>query len=87
MKVQVNYRSMSTSQGIVRNGDMVDLPTAEVDRINSMKPGALIEIEETAVFKSAKLKAKTKKRARNDDGTLKGDDPSTLDVNEAWEDG
>ena len=87
MKVQVNYRSMSTSQGIVRNGDMVDLPTAEVDRINSMKPGALIEIEETAVFKSAKPKDKTKKRARNKDGTLKGDDPSTPDVNEAWEDG
>ena len=29
---------------------------------------------------------KTKKvRARNDDGTLKADDPSTPDVNEAWE--
>lgn len=27
----------------------------------------------------------TKVRARNDDGTLKGDDPSTPDVNEAWE--
>ena len=26
-------------------------------------------------------------RARNDDGTLKGDDPSTPDVNEAWEGG
>jgi len=87
VKVQVNYRSMSTSQGIVRNGDMVDLPTAEVDRINSMKPGSLIEIEETAVFKSAKPKTKTKKRARNKDGTLKGDDPSTPEVNEAWEDG
>jgi hypothetical protein len=87
VKVQVNYRSMSTSQGTVRNGDMVDLPTAEVDRINSMKPGALIEIEEAAVFKAAKPKAKTKKRARNKDGTLKGDDPSTPDVNEAWEDG
>ena len=24
-------------------------------------------------------------RARNEDGTLKGDDPSTPDVNEAWE--
>jgi hypothetical protein len=87
VKVQVNYRSMSTSQGIVRNGDMVELPTAEVDRINSMKPGSLIEIEEAAVFKSAKPKAKTKKRARNKDGTLKGDDPSTPDVNEAWENG
>jgi hypothetical protein len=28
-----------------------------------------------------------RKRARNDDGTLKGDDPSTPDVNEAWTDG
>ena len=29
---------------------------------------------------------KTKKvRARNTDGTLKADDPSTPDVNEAWE--
>ena len=24
-------------------------------------------------------------RARNDDGTLKADDPSTPDINEAWE--
>lgn len=32
------------------------------------------------------LKAATKRvRARNDDGTLKADDPSTPDVNEAWE--
>jgi hypothetical protein len=27
----------------------------------------------------------TKVRARNSDGTLKADDPSTPDVNEAWE--
>jgi len=27
------------------------------------------------------------KRARNEDGTLKADDPSTKDVNEAWEGG
>ncbi len=26
-----------------------------------------------------------KVRARNDDGTLKADDPSTPDINEAWE--
>lgn len=32
------------------------------------------------------LKAATKRvRARNDDGTLKADDPSTPNVNEAWE--
>ena len=28
----------------------------------------------------------SKVRARNTDGTLKADDPSTPDVNEAWED-
>ena len=27
----------------------------------------------------------TKVRSRNSDGTLKADDPSTPDVNEAWE--
>ena len=26
-------------------------------------------------------------RARNEDGTLRGDDPSTPNINEAWEDG
>ncbi len=28
-----------------------------------------------------------KVRARNEDGTYKGDDPATPDVNEAWTDG
>ena len=31
--------------------------------------------------------AKEPKRARTEDGTLKGDDPDTPDVNEAWESG
>lgn len=35
--------------------------------------------------KKAPSKTKVKKvRARNEDGTLKADDPSTPDVNEAW---
>lgn len=34
----------------------------------------------------AKAPAK-RKRARNEDGTLKGDNPDTPDVNEAWTDG
>ena len=32
-------------------------------------------------------KPEKKVRARNEDGTLRGDDPSTPDINEAWEDG
>ena len=33
------------------------------------------------------LEEQQRRRARNADGTFKGDDPSTPDVNEAWEDG
>ena len=43
--------------------------------------------EETKVIKPTETKASTPKRARNADGTLIGDDPSTPDVNEAWEGG
>ena len=32
-------------------------------------------------------KPEKKVRARNEDGTLRGDDPSTPDINEAWENG
>lgn len=32
-------------------------------------------------------KPEKKVRARNEDGTLKGDDPSTPNINEAWENG
>ena len=33
------------------------------------------------------MKSRKGVRARNEDGTLKGDDPSTPNVNEAWEGG
>ena len=43
--------------------------------------------EETKVVKPTETKVSTPTRARNADGTLIGDDPSTPDVNEAWEGG
>tara|TARA_R100001086_G_C11628702_1_gene200976 strand:+ start:218 stop:517 length:300 start_codon:yes stop_codon:yes gene_type:complete len=87
MKVQVKIRSMSTSQGIAKNGDVVDLPEEEIKKIIVMRPNAfeILQAEEAATEKSEK--PTKKKRARNADGTLKGDDPSTPDVNEAYEDG
>ena len=89
MKVLIKYRSMSTSAGRVRSGDIVDLPEEELKRISVTKPNAYEIIEEPApVKKAAPKKAPAKrKRARKSDGTLKADDPSTPDVNEAWEDG
>ena len=44
------------------------------------------EIEEVEEKPKPKPKPKAKKkRAKNEDGTFKADDPSTPDVNEAWE--
>ena len=85
MKVQVNLRSLSTSQGIAKNGEVVDLPEEEIRKIVAFRPHA-IEILEVEPEQEKKAPAK-KKRARNSDGTLKADDPSTPDVNEAYEDG
>ena len=83
MKVLVKDRSISSSKGIIKNGDEVELPEAEVKKIMAMKPNAFEVLKEDP--KPAKKTAK-KKRARNDNGTLKADDPSTPE-NEAWEDG
>lgn len=98
MRVLVKYRSMSTSIGRVRNGDIIDIPEAEVKKIAVTKPRALEILPELPQEKPAPKKAAPKKpaakkapakrrRARKADGTLKADDPSTPDINEAWEDG
>ena len=52
--------------------------------------GWAIEVKMDSVEEQVDLgesEVKEVKRARNEDGTLKGDDPSTPDVNEAWEGG
>jgi hypothetical protein len=87
MKVLVKMRSMSTSQGMARNGDIVELPKAEVDKILAGRPHTIEVLAEEAPKKAPKKITAKKKRARNVDGTLKADDPSTPDVNEAWVNG
>ena len=98
MRVEIKLRSLSTTKGFMRNGDIVDLPDEEVSRIIKVRPQALVILPELpleepkkvqkVVQKPVQKKAPAKrKRARKADGTLKADDPSTPDVNEAWEDG
>ena len=91
MQVLIKYRSLSTSKGIVKNGDIVDLPADEVEKILVTKSLAIEVLPELPVAEPKKAPAKKapakRKRARNSDGTLKGDDPSTPDVNEAWTNG
>jgi len=86
MKVLIKTRSMSTSQGMARNGDIVELPEAEVKKILALRPHLVEVLADEAPKKAPKKTIAKKKRARNADGTLKADDPSTPDVNEAWED-
>lgn len=92
MHVKINIRSISTSKGFCKNGDIVDLPADEVARIIAFRPFAVeklpeLDLEPKPEKAPAKKAPAKRKRARNTDGTLKGDDPSTPDVNEAWEDG
>ena len=70
MKVLVTYRSMSTSKGLVKNGDIVDLPADEVAKIRVMKPHALQDLPELDLPKEApkkKAPAKRKTKAKKDD--------------------
>jgi len=88
MRVRLKARRMATSKGFVGQDEIVDLPDAEVKKIMVLQPH-IVEIleDEVPAFKSNGAKKPTKKRARNADGTLKGDDPSTPDINEAYENG
>ena len=79
-KATVTVANVFTSAGKFSKGDVVDLPESEIKSINEIRAGAL-EAEKPA----AKVKAPAKKkRARNANGTLKADDPSTIHINEAW---
>ena len=65
MKVLVTYRSMSTSKGLVKNGDIVDLPADEIAKIRVMKPHALQDLPELDLPKEApKKKAPAKRKAK-----------------------
>lgn len=65
MKVLVTYRSMSTSKGLVKNGDIVDLPADEIAKIRVMKPYALQDLPELDLPKEApKKKAPAKRKAK-----------------------
>ena len=62
MRVLVKYRSMSTSVGRVRNGDIIDIPEAEYEKICVTKPLALEALPELPL-EEPKPKAAPKKPA------------------------
>ena len=76
------------------NGEMVSNKAMAVIDGETVEIGGLIDNEFKLNEKGLELaeanqdsKPEKRIRARNEDGTLRGDDPSTPNVNEAWEDG
>ena len=66
MRVLVMQRSMSTSIGSVKNGEIIDLPEAEVRKIIAFKPMSLEVLPELPLEKPKPAPKKTaaKKKAR-----------------------
>ena len=52
--------------------------------MSRFKPASVEELARRGLDADGSPIKTTPVRARNDDGTLKADDPSTPDVNEAW---
>ena len=77
VKIKVNVGNVYTSKGQLFQGDEADLPEAEIKIINDIRADAVVKVASQA----------SPKRARNAKGQVLPDDPSTPDINEAWEGG
>lgn len=90
IKMLVNAKGSSNEYGsetrIYKAGEelIADAPWKENLIANFLAAGLA---QETKVVKPTETKSEAAERARNADGTLKGDDPSTPDYNEAWKGG
>ena len=63
MRVKILEKSMSTSEGIKRNGDVVTLPDAEIKKIQKMKPHAFEILPDEKPITFARKPKKAKKDA------------------------
>ena len=66
MRVEIKLRSLSTSKGFMRNGDIVDLPDEEVAKIIKVRPQALAILPELPLEqpKAAPKKAPAKRKVK-----------------------
>ena len=76
------------------NGEIVSNKAIVMIDGERVEGGGIVDNECKLIAKGLELaednqdsKPEKRIRARNKDGTLKADDPSTPDINEAWEDG
>ena len=66
MRVEIKLRSLSTTKGFMRNGDIVDLPDEEVSKIIKVRPQALVVLPELPLEKpkAAPKKAPAKRKVK-----------------------
>lgn len=66
MRVEIKLRSLSTTKGFMRNGDIVDLPDEEVAKIIKVRPQALVILPELPLEKPsvAPKKAPAKRKVK-----------------------
>ena len=66
MRVEIKLRSLSTTKGFMRNGDIVDLPDEEVAKIIKVRPQALVILPELPLAepKAAPKKAPAKRKVK-----------------------
>ena len=66
MRVEIKLRSLSTTKGFMRNGDIVDLPDEEVAKIIKVRPQALVILPELPMEKPkvAPKKAPAKRKVK-----------------------
>jgi len=66
MQVKIKINSLSTTKGIFKNGDIVDLPEDEVKKIMAFRGFALEVLPELPIAKPVKAPAKRATRKKTD---------------------
>lgn len=84
-KVKVNSIKLNCSKGRIEKGEITTLPDDEIAKIVKLRPHVITILDSVEEKPKKVAKKSILKRARNSNGTLKADDPSTPNINEAWE--
>lgn len=85
MKYEVQGDVIVNSRGDVMAHRVYGVWETKNDEVLEFIAELLTEADKPAKVKEVKKVVKAKKRAHNEDGSFKADDPETPDVNEAWE--
>ena len=70
MQVRIKLNTLSTSKGIMKNGDIVDLPKAEVDKILAFRGFAVELLPELDIHKEEPKPTPVKRTRKKTDAKL-----------------